>query len=159
MDHAMVAVGVERFAGAPAAKLACSLLLPALMLTANFADLDMAVPLGQGPKRRAGLDRLQLLGIADQNDLGAAPFGFTQHPFQLARADHAGFVDHQYVLDVEKLASLRPLVLQAGDGALGDPGTAFEVSRLQMPESARRRSCQRNRDGDRAASRTAVAER
>jgi hypothetical protein len=72
----MVAVAVERFAGAPAAELACGLLLPALMLAADFCNLDMAMPFGQRPKRRAGLDRLQLLGITDQSDLGATPFGF-----------------------------------------------------------------------------------
>ena len=127
LDHSMVAVGVKRFADAPAAELACGLLLPTLTLTADLANLDMAVPLGQRPKRPAGLDGFQLLGITDQNDLGAAPFSFPQHPFQLARADHAGFVDHQHVLGVETLASLRPLVLQAGDGARRDAGAAFEV--------------------------------
>ena len=121
MNHAMLAVGVERFAGAAGAKLACGLLLPILALPADFRDLDMAVPFGDGTERRAGLNGLQLLGIADQNDLGAVPFGFAQHPFQLARADHAGFVDHQHVPGVEKLASLRPVMLQARDRARLDP--------------------------------------
>ena len=69
MDHAMVAVGIERFAGAPATELACGLLLPALTLTADLADLDMAVLFREGPKRRAGLDRLQLLGSPTRTTL------------------------------------------------------------------------------------------
>jgi hypothetical protein len=42
------------------------------MLPANLVDLGRAMALGKGPERRAGLDRLQLLGVADQNDLRPA---------------------------------------------------------------------------------------
>jgi hypothetical protein len=45
--------------------------LPVLALPANLGDLGRAVPLGDRPERRAGLDRLQLLGIAHQHHLGA----------------------------------------------------------------------------------------
>ena len=50
-----------------------------------------------------------------------------EDPFHLARADHAGFVDHQHVTVAKKVAPLRPLVFHAGNGARGDSRTVFEV--------------------------------
>jgi hypothetical protein len=98
-----------------------------LALAAHILDFDMGVTLGDGPECRPGLDRLKLLGIADQDELGAAPLSLAEDPFHLARADHAGFIDHQHVPIAEKLAPLRPLMLKAGNGARGDSRTAFEV--------------------------------
>jgi hypothetical protein len=51
-------------------------------LTAYFCDLDIAVTFGEGPERRTGFNGLKPLG--NQNDLGAGPFGFPRHPFQMA---------------------------------------------------------------------------
>ena len=86
------------------------------------------MPLGDRAERRARLDRLELLGIADQHDLGAALLGFGDHALHLARADHAGFVDHQHIDRlVEQLAALRPLMLDAGDRARRDARAAFEI--------------------------------
>src|SRR3546814_3477884 len=71
--------------------------LPVLALPAYLGDLGPTVALGHGPERRPGLDRLQLLGVADKNDLRARLFGMGQHALHLARADHAGLVYHQHV--------------------------------------------------------------
>jgi hypothetical protein len=72
--------------------------LPVLALPAYLGDLGRNRGARQRPERRAGLDRLQLLGVADQHDLRARLLGMRrQHPLHLARADHAGLVDHQHV--------------------------------------------------------------
>ena len=97
-DHAVFAVGFQRLAGPAGGKLPGRFLLPALPLAADIPDLDMGMTLHQGPESRAGLDGLKLLGVSDQNHLGAMPLGFAQDPLHLAGADHAGFVDYQHVL-------------------------------------------------------------
>ena len=55
MDHAMVAVGVERFAGAPAAEARVWPAAASAHADGGPRNLDMAVPFGERPKRRAGL--------------------------------------------------------------------------------------------------------
>ena len=67
--------------------------------------------LRHGAERRPGLDRLQLLGIADQNDLGARPLGRADERGELPRRDHAGLVDHQYVALPEFPSPVIPTVL------------------------------------------------
>ena len=127
MDHAVVAIGIERLVRALCCQMAGGLALPALALTADFTDLGMGQTFAQGTEGSARLDRLQLLGITDQNRLGPTALGFTEHPLQLPRADHAGFVDHQHIFGGQTLTVLRPLVLQAGNGAGSYPGTTFKV--------------------------------
>jgi len=127
MDHAMVAIGIEGEVRPSRGQMPRGVTLPSLALAADLADLDMGQTLAQGAERRAGFDRLQLLGIADQDHLGATAFGFAQDPLQLPRADHAGFVDHQHVLGAQRVAVLRPLMLEARNGARGDARVRLEV--------------------------------
>src|SRR3546814_4085410 len=94
-DLAVRLIGMDRLASATRRQRPRGVALPVLMLPANLADLGRAMPLGKRAKRRAGLDRLQLLGIADKNHLRPRPLGRRQHALHLARADHAGLVDHQ----------------------------------------------------------------
>ena len=115
MDHTARVIGGQRLAGAAGRQMSGRLALPVLMLAANLGDLDVGMALGDRAERRARLDRLQLLGIADQHHLGAGALGRRQHPLQLPRADHPCLVDHQHVARRELLAPLRPLMLQAGD--------------------------------------------
>ena len=61
---------MDRLAGAPRRQRAGGVALPVLALPAYLGDLGRAVPLGNAAERRAGLDRLQLLGVADNDDLG-----------------------------------------------------------------------------------------
>ena len=96
------------------------------MLPANLADLGRAVALGQRAERRARLDRLQLLGVADQHHLRARAFGCRQHPLHLACADHARLVDHQHVARPKQLAAMVPLIFHAGDRARGDARSALK---------------------------------
>src|SRR3546814_2194377 len=93
LDHAMPLIGMDRLAGAARRQCLRGVALPVLMLPAYGGDLGRAVPLREAAERRAGLDRLQLLRVADKHDLRARLLGRRQHALHLARADHAGLVD------------------------------------------------------------------
>src|SRR3546814_10938492 len=72
MDHILCRIGADRFASSPGCKVSSSVLLPALMLTANLGDLGAAVPLVDRAERCARFDRLQLLRVANEDELGAS---------------------------------------------------------------------------------------
>lgn len=97
VDHAPAVIGVNRLAGAPGRQRARCVALPFLALPAYLGDLGRAVALGDAAERRARLDRLQLLGVADHDDLRPGVAGLGQHALHLARADHARLVHHQHV--------------------------------------------------------------
>lgn len=46
---------------------------------------------------------------------------------KLSRPEHAGFVDDENVLGGEQLTIIGPLMLETGDSARGDTGTAFKT--------------------------------
>ena len=120
MDHAMRVVGMDRIAGSAGCKIARGVALPVLPLAAYFADLRSNVALKDRAERRAGLDGLQLLRIADQHDFRASLGGMGQTAFQLTCADHARLVDHQNIARGEAVAALSPTMFHAGDGARRD---------------------------------------
>src|SRR6185437_12635279 len=91
--------------------------LPVLALAAYLADVRTAMALMDRSERRARFDGLQLLQIANQDDLGAGVDSMGQHAFQLSGADHAGLVDDKHITGREQVAIPSPAVLQAGDGA------------------------------------------
>ena len=129
MHHAVGAIGFKRIAGFAIGQIARGVALPVFPLAAHLADFRAAVTLMDRAERRARLDCLQLLEIADQHDLGAGLGGMGQHALQLARADHARLVDHQNIARREQVAALSPAMLHAGDGARRDARSALEVFR------------------------------
>jgi hypothetical protein len=73
-----------------------SVALPLLDLTPVLQQLVGAQPGDQATEAATGIDRRELPGVADQDDLCSARFGNVEKPAQLAAAGHAGFVqDHQ----------------------------------------------------------------
>ncbi len=82
---------------------------------------------GDTAERRAGFDRLELLGVADQPTLAPRLLGFGNDPLELARADHPGLVHDEDRLVGQELTSLPPLMLEAGDGAGCDARATFKV--------------------------------
>ena len=74
MNHAVAVISLERLARSARGQLASGVALPVFALAPDLGDLDRAMALGQRSERRAGLDRLQLLRIADQHHLGAGRF-------------------------------------------------------------------------------------
>jgi len=67
--------------------------LPVFALAADLGDLHAAMAFGKRSERSACLDRLELLGIADEHDLRTTLLGFGDNALHLARADHPGLVD------------------------------------------------------------------
>ena len=57
----------------------------------------MADLLRDRPERRPGPDRLQLLVIADDDDLRAPRLGLADEPGELPASDHARLVHHENV--------------------------------------------------------------
>ena len=82
--------------------------LLAIALPANFGKLGMADLFGNRPERRAGPDRLQLLMVAYKDDLRPAHLGLANETGELARADHAGLVDHEHVAAADRAAVVVP---------------------------------------------------
>ena len=50
------------------------LLLPSFALAADCGQFRRANPFDNGPEGGPGLDRLQLGGVADEDELGTGPF-------------------------------------------------------------------------------------
>ena len=128
-DHAGGLVAVQGSAGSARGQLPRRLPLPVLALAPDFGDLGRAMTLSERPERGAGLDGLELLGVADQHHLGASGVGRRQHPLHLARPDHPGLVDHQHVTRGEHVPALRPAVLETGDRPRADARTALQAFR------------------------------
>lgn len=129
LDHAGRRVAVQRLARAPRSQLSRRLPLPIFALAPNLGHLGRPMPLGERPERRAGFDRLQLLDIAHQHDLGPCPLRLGQDALHLTRTDHARLVDHQHVPRGELIPPLRPTVLEIGDRPRADPRTALQALR------------------------------
>jgi len=72
VDHALVGIGGDRFASAAGRQMASGVLLPVVNLSANLRDFDAAMPFMDRAEGRARLDGLQLLRVADKNDLRPA---------------------------------------------------------------------------------------
>ena len=121
MHHAGVLVAGERLARLPCRQLPRRGALPVDLLAPHGGDLHCAHPFGDGAEGGAGLDRLQLLAIAHQHQLGARGVHRCQHALHLPRTDHAGLVNDQHVARAEQLEALRPGTLPARDRPAGDP--------------------------------------
>ena len=117
VHHAGPFVALQGGRGAPRRQFLGRLALPGVTLPAHLRDLRRSVPLKQRPERRPGLDRLQLLRITDQHDLGPNVGRVRQHPLHLPRAHQPGFIDHQHVPAGQLIAALPPRMLERGERA------------------------------------------
>src|SRR3546814_16088074 len=87
VDMPSIGITTDRLAGPTGGKLARRIALPVCILSTDRADLNRAVALGGGAESGTRLDRLQLLGIANQPNLGALLLSFGPDTHQLARPD------------------------------------------------------------------------
>lgn len=95
-----VAVGIEAMdcqLGAPFTKRRRDEALLWVALTAILDQLDHTYPRGESWEQAAGLDRRELLRIADQDHLGPGSPGFLGQVGPQPRAKHPGFVDHEQI--------------------------------------------------------------
>jgi hypothetical protein len=119
---------------------------PGLVLAAVLGELAGAETQAEGTEAAAGVDRGQLPVIADQDHLGPGLLGVLQEPGELARADHAGLIDHQDRPGIQLLAAaiqvaqepvagghlLESLALEA-DGRDAGRGCGQEPVAVQLP--------------------------
>jgi len=117
IHHVVAVIGTDCSIDPAGGQVARGIALPVFSLATHGFDLDAAMPLMDRAKRCTGLDRLQLLWIADQDDLCASLGGMGEHALQLARADHAGLVDHENIARGQHITALSPAMFHAGDGA------------------------------------------
>jgi hypothetical protein len=103
-----LAIGGERFASSARDQMTGGIALPVIALTANVSNLNTADLLRDGSERCTGLNRLQLLRIADQHHLCPGFLGMGQHALHLARANHACFIYDQHIAFAEKITAPCP---------------------------------------------------
>jgi hypothetical protein len=70
MNHAVGLIGLQRVTGSAIGEITRGVALPVFPLTAYLADFRAAMTFMDRAEGRARFDGLQLLGIADQHDLG-----------------------------------------------------------------------------------------
>ena len=103
--------------------------LPPLRLASHFSELGDAALGEDAAEGSAGLDGLELLGVADQDNFRFRLVRYLEHPGELPCADHAGLIDHEHIASRELFALARPGVLEARKGAGVDPGGELEILR------------------------------
>jgi hypothetical protein len=94
--------------------------LPALALAADIEKLDRSDALDDDAEGRAGFDRLQLLVIADQDELRPGFLDGLEKAIHLLGADHAGLVDDEDVAALEQVFAPGPAPLPAMQGSAFD---------------------------------------
>ena len=75
VNHAMFCILTQSLGCSARCKMAGCIALPVHLLPPDFGNLDASVMFGNRAERRARFDCLQLLRIANQNDLGSGIIG------------------------------------------------------------------------------------
>jgi hypothetical protein len=139
-------IGSDGFIDQPVPDQLQGLPLPSLVLPSVLHQLTGPQAQSQGAEATASVDRRQLPVIADQHHLGPGLVGVIQQASELAAADHAGLIDHQYRPVAEGLKAavevgqqpvagghvLEPLALQAHGGNAGRGGGQEPVA-VELP--------------------------
>jgi hypothetical protein len=81
------------------------------------------------PEGSTRFDRLQLLGIPDQDDFGAGRLRPLENASELPSAHQTRLVDHQHIAFAEQVIALRPTQLPTGERARGDSAGTLQVLR------------------------------
>ncbi len=110
VDGAVIAIGGEALGRLVGRKGNRCLSLPIMALAAYPGKFDMANLLGNRPEGCTGSDRLQLLMVADENDLCAALFRFSDKVGKLPAPDHAGLVNDEHVTATDQIPTMVPTV-------------------------------------------------
>ncbi|MNL35600.1 hypothetical protein D3C87_1576430 [compost metagenome] len=107
-DTPPLRIGIQPLLDLAAGEKTGGLSRPLFTLAPHTGKFGRTDPFGNRPKGCAGLDRLKLHCIADQNHLGSSLLGALEHTRHLLRRDHAGFIDDKDVPPVEEIASVLP---------------------------------------------------
>lgn len=130
-DQTVVLVGLESLVRTLFGKIAGRLFLPVCVLTAYFGEVGCLDHLGDILKWIPGIDGLQRLWIADENQFRPGPLDLVHDTRQVAGANHSSFIDHQNIIDGELAITLAPASFQRRNRpALNARGIFKTVCRL-----------------------------
>ena len=129
-DHPSGAVvDGDRGGGVAAPQLVERVAFPRLPLAAVVGQLNDRQPVDQPAEHPADVDLGQLVVVADQDELCAAPLGVVEEAGELAGAHHAGLVDDEDAAVRE--ATCRAGAVEGGqqrvDGVAVDPGAGVQL--------------------------------
>ena len=110
VDVAVIPVGGKALGRLVGRKGNRCLPLPIMALAANVRKFDMTNLLGYRPEGCSGPDCLELLMVADKNDLCSSLFSLADEPGKLPAPDHAGFVDDEHVASADQIPAVVPAV-------------------------------------------------
>ena len=79
--------------------------LPERPLASVLGELEHVDAIGQTSEEAAGLDRLELVGVANEDDLAAGLVRMHEQRPHLASAHHCRFIDHEHGATVEPIAA------------------------------------------------------
>ncbi len=149
VDVAVIAIGGQPLGRLVGRKGNRCLSLPIMTLAAYPGKFDMANLLGNRPEGCTGPDCLQLLMVADKNDLCAALFRFSDEPGKLTAPDHAGLVNDKHVTATDQIPAKVPTAgprckraaLHAGTflktlGCLSGQRRSMDLIALRLPRLA-----------------------
>ena len=101
-DDAVVGVvAVERVGDPAGAEVGEGVAFPGVLLAAVLGEGDGREPVGEPVEETAGVDRVELAGIADHDDFRACVVCGVEEGDEAAGGCHRGFVDHDHGLSVE----------------------------------------------------------
>ena len=91
-----------------------SLPLPVVSLPSDIGQFDGADALCNGAEGRARPDRLKLLMVANEYQLGATLFGLCNEARQLTACHHPRFIDDENVVASKLVSALAPAIFPGG---------------------------------------------
>src|SRR6202023_1578621 len=103
--------------------------LPGLRLAADRVEADARVVGEQAAEGVAGADRLEPVGIAEQDDLGAAIPGVGEDAAEPPHVERSRLVEEKHGARMETLGALRPGALEARERAGRDAGLGLQRRR------------------------------
>ena len=157
-DDAVVGVvGGERLVDVASAEPGQCVAFPGLLLASVLVEGDRAEPSGEAVEEPAGVDRGELLRVADEHDLRPSCRGGVEEHGELAGADHGGFVDDDHRAVVELEGPVGELEGPEREGVGRDRGLGLELApRRSRPTTAPITRCPARVQASWAASRQNV---
>ncbi len=126
-DSVMRVVAVERVGDPASAEVGEGFAFPGVLLAAVLGEGDGWEPGGESVEDAAGVDGVELVGIADHDDLRAGALCGVQEGDEAAGGCHGGFVDHKDCLLVEVEGAVGELDGAQRDGVGRDARLGLEL--------------------------------
>ena len=126
-DAVVGVVAVERVGDPAGAQVGEGVAFPGVLLAAVLGEGDGREPVGEPVEETAGVDGVELAGIADHDDLRAGVVCGVEEGDEAAGGCHRGFVDDEHGLSVEAEGAVGELEGAERDGVGRDAGLGLEL--------------------------------